>query len=153
MGRWAQSVPHFRVLLTPAGPLDSPRHRLDQPETRHNDPSNHPSLLRSRPPGVRPDEQVPWPDRVWPGEPSARRGPASGQWRTGHQYHMAGCTLMSVPTPRQFPDWLTGRAGTKRAIRVSTGSVPKGAHMLSIPLPALSAGPVSRAFFTAGDWV
>jgi hypothetical protein len=40
-----------------------------------------------------------------------------------------------VSSPRQFPVWLTGRQcpGPKRAIRVSTGSVPRGSQALSTP--------------------
>jgi hypothetical protein len=110
-------------------------------------------------PGVRPDEPVLWPDRVRTGTPSARGGPLSCRWYTGRQYPVAGCTPVSVP-PRQFPDWLTGRQcpgwlcpDQSRAIRGSTGSVPRAAHRPSVPMPALSAGPASRAFrvVTAGD--
>jgi hypothetical protein len=57
--------------------------------------------------------------------PARPAGPGL-RWRTGLQYPWL--RVNRVSSPRQFPVWFTGRQcpGPKRAIRVSSGSVPSG---------------------------
>jgi hypothetical protein len=76
--------------------------------------------------------------------PSARGGPQTGQRRTGRQYPVTGCTPVSV-SPRQFPDWLTGRqcTCTTRHPSQQRVSTPGVSQALSTPrwrpeLPGLS---------------
>jgi hypothetical protein len=60
-----------------------------------------------------------------------------------------------VSSQRQFPVWLTGHQcpGTKCAIRVNTGSVPRVAHRSSVPHTGAVCCPASRAFFATDDQV
>jgi hypothetical protein len=55
------------------------------------------------------------------------------------------------PAPGQFPVWLTGRQcpGTKHAIRVCNGSVPRVAHRPSVTHAGAVCCPASRASFAA----
>jgi hypothetical protein len=97
-------------------------------------------------PGIRPVEPVLWPGRVWAGMSSSPGGPRSGPRRTGRQYPVTGCTPVSVPSPRQFHDWLTGSQCTCTARRLSQQrlSSPGGSQALSTPRWRWLAGSASR---------
>ena len=77
--------------------------------------------------------------------------PPSCQWPTGHLYPSERHAPVELVSPSQFPAWHTGRQYPcfKRAIRVSTGSVPQAAHRPSFLHAGAAICPSSWALFSA----